>query len=72
MQIQLISIRLERPFTDAEVERQLKHLQDVYHSFEKIDDPDHVAEMGDVVSAAPCPAGAAAAPCTPEGPHGRS
>ena len=51
MQIQLISIRLERPFTDAEVERQLKHLQDVYHSFEKIDDPDHVAEMGDVVSA---------------------
>ena len=38
--------------TDAEVERQLKHLQDVYHSFEKIDDPDHVAEMGDVVSAA--------------------
>lgn len=38
--------------TDAEVERQLKHLQDVYHSFEKIDDPEHVAEMGDVVSAA--------------------
>lgn len=38
--------------TDAEIERQLKHLQDVYHSFEKIDDPDHVAEMGDVVSAA--------------------
>ena len=31
--------------TDAEVERQLKHLQDVYHSFEKIDDPEHVAEM---------------------------
>ncbi len=33
--------------TDAEVEDQLRELQDYYHSFEDITDPDHEAEMGD-------------------------
>ena len=35
--------------TDAEIASQLRELQDYYHSFEDIDDPDHVAESGDYV-----------------------
>lgn len=37
--------------TEAEVDRQLEALQDYYHSFEDIDDPEHQAEMGDYVRA---------------------
>ena len=37
--------------TDAEVEAELAALQDYYHSFEKVDDADHKAEMGDTVCA---------------------
>ncbi len=37
--------------TDAEVDAHLRELQDYYHSFEDIDDPDYVAEMGDYVMA---------------------
>lgn len=35
--------------TEAEIDEQLAELQDYYHSFEDIDDPDHVIEMGDYV-----------------------
>ena len=35
--------------TDAEIEEQLAELQDYYHSFEDIDDPDYVIAMGDYV-----------------------
>ena len=35
--------------TDEEVEEQLRELQDYYHSFEDIEDADHVAAMGDYV-----------------------
>lgn len=37
--------------TDEEVEAELAALQDYYHSFESIDDPDHKAEMGDTICA---------------------
>ncbi len=33
--------------SDAEVEQQLRDLQEYYHSFEEIKDPDHAAEDGD-------------------------
>ncbi len=33
--------------SDAEVEQQLRDLQEYYHSFEEIKDPDHVVEDGD-------------------------
>lgn len=35
--------------TDAEVADQLAELQDYYHHFEDIDDPDHEAQMGEYV-----------------------
>lgn len=37
--------------TEAEIDRHLEALQDYYHTFEDIDDPDHEAEMGDYVKA---------------------
>ncbi|WP_165056766.1 MULTISPECIES: trigger factor [unclassified Adlercreutzia] len=37
--------------TDEEVDSQLAELQDYYHSFEEIADPDHVAEPGDYMMA---------------------
>lgn len=37
--------------TENEIADQIRDLQDYYHSFEKIDDPDHVAAMGDYVEA---------------------
>lgn len=37
--------------TDDEVESQLRELQDYYHSFEEIEDPDHKAEEGDYMMA---------------------
>lgn len=44
------AVSIEMPpeeVTDEEVERQIAELQDYYHSFEEIKDPDHAAEMGD-------------------------
>lgn len=38
--------------TEAEIEGQLRELQDYYHSFEVIDDPDYFTVMGDYVDAA--------------------
>ncbi len=35
--------------TDAEIEEQLAELQDYYHHFEDIEDPDHEAQMGEYV-----------------------
>lgn len=35
--------------TEAEIEEQLAELQDYYHHFEDIDDPDHEAQMGEYV-----------------------
>ena len=35
--------------TEAEIEEQLAELQDYYHHFEDIDDPDHEARMGEYV-----------------------
>ncbi|HIS40217.1 MAG TPA: trigger factor [Candidatus Aphodovivens avistercoris] len=37
--------------TEAEIDEQLRQLQDYYHSFEDIEDPDHEAAMGDYVQA---------------------
>ncbi len=37
--------------TDEEIDRQLEALQDYYHSFEEIDDDEHIAEMGDYLMA---------------------
>lgn len=37
--------------TEAEIDRHLEALQDYYHTFEDVDDPDHEAEMGDYVKA---------------------
>ena len=37
--------------TEEEIDRQLAALQDYYHSFEDIDDEDHIAEMGDYLMA---------------------
>lgn len=36
--------------TEAEIEQQIQALRDFYHSFDPIDDPDHVAAMGDYVN----------------------
>lgn len=35
--------------TEEDIDEQLKTIQDYYHSFENIDDPSHVGEMGDYV-----------------------
>ncbi len=37
--------------TEAEIDAQLRDLQDYYHSFEEIDDPEHAAELGDYMMA---------------------
>lgn len=36
--------------TEKDIENQLRSIQDYYHSFENIDDGDHVAEKGDYVN----------------------
>lgn len=45
-------VKIEMPpeeATEAEIEDQLAELQDYYHHFEDIDDPEHEAQMGDYV-----------------------
>lgn len=37
--------------TDKDIQIQLDSIRDYYHSLENIDDPDHIAEMGDYVNA---------------------
>lgn len=37
--------------TDAEIEDQLRQIQEYYHYFEDIDDPEHLAEKGDYMTA---------------------